>query len=118
MGFPVEQLSRIQFGYSRPVDWSQASKAKKREGSTNRDAWKRFKKGDVVEGTILAHLGPPGPVHSVLVSLIENQVRGRASIRGIDCPPEVFDFPARKKQITVRSWKRKPTTRSCSIVES
>ena len=119
MGFPVEHLSRIHFGYSRPVDWSQASKARKREGPSNRDAWKRFKKGDVVEGTILAHLGPPGPVHSVLVSLIENQVQGRASIKGLDCPPEVFEFLyARKKQITVKVLEAKANDKiMLSIVE-
>ena len=58
ISIPLEHLSRVEFGYNSQVDWSRVlsdSKAPSGESKDDR-LLSRFKKGQVVTGTVLAHL--------------------------------------------------------------
>jgi len=103
---PLENLSRVEFGYSSPVDWSRAlSGAKVRSGeSRGENPLSRFKKGQVVTGTVLAHFPKDSDrVTGILVELVSNQVNGLASTRRLDTSPEMIKFfYAVGKQIRVR----------------
>ncbi len=101
---PLEHLKRIEFGYSEPVDWS--SVAKQHTSSSDQSPLSRFEVGQEYAGTIVAHLGPPDPIHGILVSLVENQVVGMLPTKGLSNNAELLKhFYSVGKQLTVRIEK-------------
>ena len=106
ISIPLEHLSRVEFGYNSQVDWSRVlsdSKAPSGESKDDR-LLSRFKKGQVVTGTVLAHLPKDSDrVTAILVELVSNQVNGIASTKRLDTSPEMIKFfYAVGKQIRVR----------------
>ncbi len=75
---PLEHLKRIEFGYSKTVDWSSVAKE---TSASDRSPLSRFEVGKEYVGTIVAHMGDP--IHGILVDLVANQVTGWLSTKGL-----------------------------------
>ena len=106
ISIPLEHLSRVEFGYNSQVDWSRVLSDSKAPSGKSKDdrLLSRFKKGQVVTGTVLAHLPKDSDrVTAILVELVSNQVNGIASTKRLDTSPEMIKFfYAVGKQIRVR----------------
>ena len=99
---PLENLKRIEFGYSEPVDWSSA--AKEDASASDHSPLSRFEVGKEYAGTIEAHIGDP--IHGFLVSLVANQVVGWLPTKGLSTNAAMLKhFYSVGSQLTVRIEK-------------